>query len=425
MRIRQTPLSQVRPYPANPRRNHDVEGIARSIQVFGWRQPIVVWEGDGHILVGHGRYLAAQKLGLAKVPVHTVGADEMTAELASGYRIADNKSAELSEWDERQLLAELELMSEQARRDAGFDEAEQDELRRRIEMDADHSSPDEDEVPEPPAAPATRPGDLWHLGPHLLLCGDATSKEDVARLGDHGHLMVTDPPYGVSYDADWRDKHLPSAAKRSTGTVSHDDQADWRSAWELFAGDVAYVWSAAGGHLVVSGGALLASGFELRSEIIWRKQSFVIGRGHYHFQHEPCWYAVRKGTKAHWRGDRTQSTVWTVNNASSAGHTNVDDGKTNHSTQKPVEVMRRPILNNSRPGDCVYDPFVGSGTTIIAAESTGRRCCAIELNPIYVDMAIIRWQNFAGEKATLDQTGETFDALRAVRSAEPLVAAAG
>jgi DNA modification methylase len=187
--------------------------------------------------------------------------------------------------------------------------------------------------------------------------------------------------------------------------VKNDDKADWRNAWALFPGNVVYAWSPGGDLLVEHRDALIAAGFEVRAQIIWAKQQFVIGRGNYHVQHEPCWYSVRKGATAHWQGDRTQSTLWQIDKPVKS--------ETGHSTQKPVECMKRPIENNSQPGDGVYDPFVGSGTTIVAAEMTARRCYAIEIDPGYVDCSIERWQNFTGKQATMD--GQSFDQVRAER----------
>ena len=185
----------------------------------------------------------------------------------------------------------------------------------------------------------------------------------------------------------------------AVGKVLNDDKADWRDAWALFPGDVAYVWHA-GRHASTVQASLEKAGFQMRSQIIWAKTRLIISRGHYHWQHEPCWYAVRKGSKGHWHGDRSQTTLWKID------HLKSDTG---HGTQKPVECMRRPIENNSVAGNAVYEPFSGSGTTIIAAEQTGRRCLAIELNPAYVDVAVKRWQEFTGKQATLAADGRTFD----------------
>jgi DNA modification methylase len=216
--------------------------------------------------------------------------------------------------------------------------------------------------------------------------------------------MVTDPPYGVEYDPAWRNRAGLSTTQR-TGKVANDDRADWRQAWALFPGDVAYVWHGAL-HAATVAESLTASGFGIRAQIIWAKERLVLGRGHYHWQHEPCWYAVRGS--GHWAGDRKQTTLWQI---ASSGQ----DATTTHGTQKPVECMRRPIQNNSSPGQAVYEPFSGSGTTLIAAEMAGRACHAIELDPAYVDVAVQRWQAFTGEAATHEASGDTYAATTALR----------
>jgi DNA modification methylase len=260
--------------------------------------------------------------------------------------------------------------------------------------DAD-AEPQIDKADELRAKWGVEPGQLWELGGHRLLCGDSTSAEVVARLigENRPRLMVTDPPYGVEYDASWRKEAMPDTNPGKTGgmhgKVSNDDRADWREAWALFTGDVAYVWHAGlfAGTIAES---LTATGFQLRSQIVWSKQQFVIGRGDYHWQHEPCWYAVREGSVGHYNGDRTQSTVWEIDKPQKS--------ETGHSTQKPVECMARPIRNNSVAGDLVYEPFSGSGTTIIACEQLGRKCRAIEISPAYVAVAIQRWADATGKE---------------------------
>ena len=267
------------------------------------------------------------------------------------------------------------------------------------------------------------PDDVWLLGKHRLVWGDCTDPLVVenALNGVKPHLMVTDPPNGVDYDAAWRGHVRTANGKRlslgvhAKGKVENDGTADWREAWVLFPGDVAYVWHAAMrvGELKES---LEEASFALRAQIIWAKNNFAISRGHYHFQHEPCWYAVREGSTGHWCGGHKQTSVWHIDKPQKS--------ETGHSTQKPVECMKRPIENNSSPGQAVYDPFVGSGTTIIAAEMTGRCCHAIELHPAYVDVAMMRWQNFTGQTAMLEASGETFVELMARRCpSEPINAA--
>jgi DNA modification methylase len=263
---------------------------------------------------------------------------------------------------------------------------------------------DPDETPEIPAAPVTKPGDIWVLGRHRLICGDCTDPAVVSTVlnGTLPLLMVTDPPYGVSYQPQWRNRVVRSDGTRvgalAVGEVLNDDRSDWREAWALFPGDVAYVWHAAL-HTSAVSNSLEAAGFAIRAQIIWDKTRLVIGRGDYHWQHEPAWYAVRKGKTGHWAGDRKQTTVWGISHLKS---------ETGHGTQKPVECMKRPIENNSSPGQAIYEPFCGSGTTIIASEMTGRACYAVELSPAYVDVAVQRWQAFTGDPATHALTGEAF-----------------
>ena len=259
---------------------------------------------------------------------------------------------------------------------------------------------DPDAIPEPPVDPVTKAGDVWVLGNHRLVCGDSTNADDVALCldGAEPHLMVTDPPYGVEYDADWRNRAARTSdgmgnraiGAGAVGVVENDDRSDWREAWALFPGDVAYVWHATLFTVEVLN-SLEACDFEHRSQIIWNKGRIAISRGHYHWQHEPCWYSVRKGKTGHWQGDRKQSTVWDIDKPRKS--------ETGHSTQKPVECMARPMRNNSKQGDAVYDPFLGSGTSIIAAEMEGRACYGLEISPAYCDVIVNRWEEFTGNKA--------------------------
>ncbi len=247
-----------------------------------------------------------------------------------------------------------------------------------------------------------REGDIWLLGAHRLACGDCTSPQMVRRLlgEDRPGLMVTDPPYGVEYDPEWRHRLGVNTSKR-TGKVLNDERADWREAWALFPGSIAYVWPGAL-HASTVHESLTATGFSVRAQIIWAKPRLVIGRGDYHWGHEPCWYAVRQ--KGNWTGDRKQTTLWTIDGKDpQAPNENAD---TVHGTQKPVECMRRPMLNNSNKGDFIYEPFMGSGTTLIAAQTVGRICLGIELNPAYIDVAIRRWEEFTGQQALLIEAGE-------------------
>ena len=408
--IESWPIARLRPYARNAKMhgNDQVAKIAASMAKFGWTVPCMVAD-DGELIAGHGRVLAATMLGLTDVPVIRLGHLDEAERRA--YRIADNKLTEMGEWDEAMLRDEIAgLLAEDF--DLSLLGISDDELDALLQdpdaLGSDGPVEGEDAVPELPGTPASVPGDVWQLGAHRLICGDSTSADVVGRLlGDvKPQLMVTDPPYGVEYDPGWRNKAGAAATKR-TGKVLNDDRADWREAWSLFPGDVAYVWHGAL-HAATVAESLTVTGFNIRSQIIWAKDRLVLSRGDYHWQHEPCWYAVRAKGKGHWAGDRKQTTLWQIANKD-------QDADTVHGTQKPVECMRRPILNNSSPGQAIYEPFMGSGTTLIAAETTGRVCFGAELNPAYVDVAIARWQAFTGKDAVLTESGETFAALSSKR----------
>lgn len=392
-------IDKVTPYQRNARKipQKAIDKVAASLAEFGWRQPIVV-DTEGVIVVGHTRLLAARKLGMTHVPVHI--ATDLTPAQIKAYRLMDNRSHQETNWDEELLvleLADLKTLDIDLEL-TGFDPNEIDKLTPKV-----GGLTDEDEAPAVPTTPVTVPGDTWLLGDHRLRCADSTVATDVEALlaGVKPHLMVTDPPYGVEYDANWRNEADRANGKpygaRAVGKVSNDDRADWSEAWALFPGEVCYVWHA-GIKAPAVATSLEAAGFQLRSQIIWAKNNFAIGRGHYHWQHEPCWYAV-KGT-GHWSGDHSQTTIWKIDKPLKS--------ETGHSTQKPVECMRRPMVNNSSPGQVVYDPFLGSGTSIIAAETTGRICYGMELSPAYCDVIVKRWQDYTGREAIHEETRATF-----------------
>jgi DNA modification methylase len=249
-----------------------------------------------------------------------------------------------------------------------------------------------------------------------VLCGDATSVEAVNRLFGVAMpvLMITDPPYGVDYDPNWCERAGLGRA-RQTGAVANDDRVDWSAAYQLFPGDVAYVWHA-GVHAAEVASTLESAGLRIRVQIIWAKQHFALGRGDYHWHHEPASYAVRDGKFSHWNGDRTQSTLWHVANLNPFGGSH-DEAATGHGTQKPLELMRRPILNNSIRGQIVYDPFFGSGTTLIAAQLTERICYRLDIDPRYVDVIIRRWQVLTKQLAILEADRRTFDDVAQERCA--------
>lgn len=394
-------MERLVPSPRNARTHSDaqVAEIAGSIRAFGFANPILVGD-DGDVIAGHGRLAAARQLGLAIVPVIKIsGLNEVQRRQLV---LADNRIALNAGWDMQMLGLELkDLASLGADLSAlGFTDKE---LKDALKPEASAGLTDEDAVPELPQTPVTQAGDIWQLGPHRVACGDCTNAAAVAALlGDlKPSLMVTDPPYGVAYDPTWRHRAGVNKSAR-TGKVRNDEKADWGEAWALFPGAIAYVWHGAL-HATTVAESLTQQGFTIRAQIIWAKERLVIGRGDYHWQHEPCWYAVR--SKGNWTGDRKQTTLWTI---SSKGQ----DTDTVHGTQKPVECMRRPILNNSCAGDPVYDPFLGSGTTLIAAQTSGRTCVALEIDPAYVDVAVRRWQSFTGKKALRVGDGRAFDALQ-------------
>lgn len=408
IQIERVSIATLIPYVRNSRTHSDaqVAQIAASIREFGFTNPVLLDEANG-IIAGHGRVLAARKLGMQDVPAIRLA--HLTEAQKRAYVIADNKLALNAGWDEELLRLELKDLQ-----DLNFDVAltgfSTEELDALMAPTGTEGLTDPDAVPESPEHPVSVPGDVWLLGRHRLACGDCTDALVVEKAlgGVKPHLMVTDPPYGVNYDPNWRNEpeklnlKSGSAMKSRTaavGRVLNDDRSDWTETWALFPGDVVYIW-----HGERQGPELVAHlrncGFEPRNLIVWAKSSLVISRGHYHPQHETCWYAVRKSATAHWAGDRKQSTLWQIDKPRKS--------ETGHGTQKPVECMRRPIENNSSPGQAVYEPFSGSGTTIIAAEMTGRACHAIELNAAYVDVAIKRWQEFTGQAATLEGDGRSF-----------------
>ena len=381
--IKMRAIGDLIPHATNSR-THSEEQIAQlvaSMQEFGFTNPVLI-SADSGIIAGHGRILAAVRLGMTEVPTIELG--HLTPTQIKAYVIADNQLALNAGWNPELLALEIgELLEEGFEiKLLGFKQIDIDSLLRTEE--------NEDPIPAVPKETDTQIGDVYQLGAHRLMCGDATEADHVATLlnGVEPHLMVTDPPYGVEYDPEWRADVGVNKNRAKMGAVQNDDRADWREAWALFPGNVAYVWHGAL-HAGEVADSLVACGFTIRSQIIWSKDRFALSRGDYHWQHEPCWYAV-KGSGA-WNGSRKQSTVWTIPAREDSGH--------GHSTQKPIDCMKRPIENNSSTGQAIYEPLCGSGTTILAAEYTGRCCYAMEINPLYVDVAIERWENRTNKKA--------------------------
>ena len=419
-------VAVLKPHPRNPHVHPEeqISAMAAGIKEFGIYKVSVLVDEKDTILAGHGMILACKRAGVEEIPVAVARGWSEEKKLAVVE--ADNRFAELSAWNEQLRIENLQQLQAW-----GFP----------LELTGWAAEPladflhkgtvypkDPEEAPPVPHKPVSRRGDVWVLGTlHRLLCGDATSESDVAKClaGKKPHLMVTDPPYGVEYNAGWRNDAAQAGytsmgrgppGGRAVGKVENDNRADWREAWALFPGAVVYVWHAPTKVGVVAQ-SLEATKFVIRAQIIWGKNNIVVSRGDYHPQHESLFYAVRKGATGHWAGDRKQTTLWNIDKPMKS--------ETGHSTQKPIECMKRPIENNSCSGDAVYDPFVGSGTTIIACEMTRRRALAIEVEPGYVDVAVQRWQEFTGKKAVLEATGRTFDQTRAERALPKKRAPAG
>jgi DNA modification methylase len=424
MQVELWPIDRPKDYPKNARKwsPRAVEKVAASIREYGWRQPVVV-DADDVIVIGHLRRTAGRSLGLTEIPVHV--ARDLTPAQIRGLRLADNRTNQEAAWDEELLGPELAELSDLGfdLNLTGFDVHELDVLLR-DPMDEDKA----EQAPPLPEVAVTKPGELWLLGPHQVLCGDATSPAAVARLlGERKpKLLVTDPPYGIQLDSEWRDKaglngHGPAEPSylkhRTVGhrntTISSDTRADWSQAFELVPSiQIAYVWHASVYTREVLNG-LERIGFLYPQQIIWNKGRAVLTRTHYWYGHEPCLYVRKKN--AAWFGKAGEnSTVWEVPSPKFIMGGS-DEAKCDHPTQKPLELMRRPILNHTKRGELVYDAFLGSGTTLMAAELTERICLGMELDPKYVDVIIQRWQEFTGKQATLAGEGKSFEQVSVER----------
>ncbi len=422
------PIERPRDYPKNARKwsAQALEKVGASLKAYGFRQPVVV-DRDEVIIIGHLRRAAARQKGFTEVPVHV--AHDLTPAQVRGLRLMDNRSHEEADWDLELIGPELEELRglDFDLELTGFDPHEIDDFL---------SDPGADDranlVPVAPEHPAAQSGDVWVMGKHRLICGDCTRADVVAKLLGTAkpQLMVTDPPYGIQLDSEWRDRAGlngcgPAEASymkhRTAGhtetTISGDTRADWSEAFELAPFlQVAYVWHASIFTREVLNG-FLRIGFLYPQQIIWNKGRTVLTRTHYWYQHEPCWYVRKKN--APWYGKAgDNSTIWDSPSPKFIMGGSKEE-KCDHPTQKPVELMRRPILNHTKRGQAVYDPFLGSGTTLIAAEMTGRVCYGIEIDPKYCDVIVQRWQEFAGGVAKLEGDGRTFDEIHSERLGVP------
>jgi DNA modification methylase len=386
------------PYARNPRKNSAaVDKIAASIKEFGWQQPIVV-DKENVIIAGHTRLLAAQKLGIEYVPIHVADLSETQAK---AYRLADNRLSEDADWDIEMLGLEIRELD-----DLGFEldltGFDNNELANLL-IDPDLGETDEDAVPEPPEEPISKPGDLWILGEHRLLCGDSTNLEDVERLmdGEQADMVFTDPPWNVNYGS--VEKNNAQGYKPRTILNDHMKEDEWAT----FVSDVCGCLNVASKpgaivYLVMSAQewpqidkGLRDADFHWSSTIIWAKDTLVLSRKDYHTQYEPIWYGWKNGSARLVEvADRKQSDLWEVERPKVSEL---------HPTTKPIELVERAVNNSSHGRDLVLDLFGGSGSTLIACQKNGRKARLMELDPKYCDVIVKRWEDFTGEKATLLQ----------------------
>jgi len=363
--------------------------LKRSVAEFGVVENLVARPhpddpGCYEVLSGNHRLRIYRELGFVEAPVVVVELDDARARLLAQTLNRTRGS------DDPQAYAQLleQVLQEFEPATVASFLPETEATLERVLREYGQSQAERSSLLLPPAEPVSQLGELYELGPHRLLCGDATDPEQVALLtgGEGTALMVTDPPYGVGVDHSWRDGVRQPQGSARTATLLNDDRADWRQAYALSDAPVAYVWHGAL-HAGLVGDGLTEAGFVLRQQLIWVKQIHALSRSNYQWAHEPCWYAVRKGGKASWQGGRKQTTVWeAASPIAGFGGGGNEDTATAHPTQKPLELYERAILNHTQPGEIVYDPFAGSGTCLIAAERHGRRCLTIELDPAWCDV---------------------------------------
>jgi DNA modification methylase len=396
---RQLPLSQLdeAAWNANRVSQANMERLRASFRRYGMVENLVARPHPGRpgryeVLSGNHRLRLLAELGYAEAPVVVVDLDDAQAQLLAqtlnrtrgsddprAYaELLERVLADLDVGEVTALLPETEATIAQVLRELGGGDTLAEQL------------------PPPAAEPRSRPGEIYELGPHRLACGDATDPGLVAELlaGEEAALMSTDPPYGIELDHGWRDGVRQPSGQARAGMLANDDRADWQQAYQLCPAPVAYVWHSAL-HAHVAREGLVACGYQLRAQIVWVKQVHTLGRGHYQWAHECAWYAVRAGSSASWQGGRAQTTVWqAASPIMPFGDRSGEDTVSAHPTQKPLDLFERPILNHTERGTVVYDPFAGSGTCLIAAERTGRRCLAVELEPQWCDLIRDRYDHY-------------------------------
>lgn len=402
--VKNLPADALIPYARNARTHSDdqVKQIAASIREFGFNNPILIRD-DLTVIAGHGRLAAAKVLGLKEVP--TISLSHLTPLQVRAYVLADNKLAMNAGWDDEMLALELKDLEMEGFDVSltGFDEIEVSSL---LAENTEEGLTDDDEVPSEVVNPVTRPGDIWVLGRHRVMCGDSLSSESVSKLldGKLADLWITDPPYNVAYVGKTEDAM----------TIENDSMGDTefrdflRGAYtaadsNMREGAVFYIW-----HADSEGynfrGAAFDVGWKVRQCIIWSKSAFVMGRQDYQWKHEPCLYGWKDGSAHFWGSDRKQTTVLEFDRPNRNGE---------HPTMKPVDLFAYQIGNSSQEGEAVLDSFGGSGTTLIACEKLNRKAYLMELDPKYCDVIVKRWQDFTGKKAVLESNGKTFDELKA------------
>ena len=391
MEVRNLKIDEIKPYENNPRNNLDaVNATANSIKEFGWQQPIVV-DKDMVIIAGHTRYLAAKKLGYDTVPV--VVASNLSDEQVRAYRLADNKTGELAEWDFKLLDTELQDILDIDMSDFGFE----------LDISEDEEVKEDDFDEEVPEEPKSKLGQIYQLGRHRLMCGDSTNSESVKKLlgGVQADLLLTDPPYNVDYSS--KDYGGDKSSKtRKNNQIANDKMTPdefYKFLFSVFSnakdnlksGASFYIWFSDLA-TVEFNNAANNSGLMVKETLIWEKNNFVLGRQDYHHKHEPCLYGWVKGGSHSWYSDRKQTTILNFDKPLRSDL---------HPTMKPVALFDYEIKNSTKSGDVVLDLFGGSGITIMACEQNGRNACVMEYDPKYVDVIIKRWEDFTGKKAKL------------------------
>mgnify|MGYP006140264971 CR=1 FL=1 len=393
MKIEQVAVTALIPYAKNSRTHDDsqIAQIAASIKEFGWTNPILI-DGDKGIIAGHGRLMAARKLGMVEVPV--IELKDLTPTQKKAYIIADNRLALNAGWDDQLLTIELnELLADKFSLDLlGFNADELNALLNPVEIN--EGLVDEDEVPEPPLKPITKLGDVWILGNHRLMCGDSTQIDQLEKLcnGRQVDMWLTDPPYNVAYEGKTKDALTIKNDSMSDDSFRQFLRDSYVAADVVMKqGAVFYIW-----HADIEGynfrGAAHDTGWKVRQCLIWKKSTIVMGRQDYHWKHEPCLYGWKEGAGHLWAADRKQSTILEFDKPSRNGE---------HPTMKPVALFEYQMLNNTKGGDIVLDSFGGSGTTMIAAEKNGRIGYLMEFDPQYCDVIVKRWENYTGKTAVL------------------------